>query len=415
MKSVLVLGGAGGVGRYAVRVLRDDPVVDRIVVADRDLELCTAFCREQGPKVVPLALDVSDPSALVAAMHDTDLVMSCVGPFFRFGVAVLSAAIEAGRSYVDICDDPEPTLAMLELDARARERGISALVGMGITPGVSNLLAVLAARELDETLELVTGWDLAAALPETIGPEPSAATLHGVEQLSGHIRVFRDGEFVDEPPIDKRVLDVPGLGRRQAYTIGHPEPVTLPRTFPGLRACRNVFTAPLDTVVALRALRFFVDRGILGARTAARWAERFEGPGGKTPRLADLLADARRRGTMSLPPIFALAHGVRAGQPASVLVTLASAPAGGLGGTTGVPLAVAAGMMLRGEIERCGVFAPEAGVDPIRFLDRLAPLCDPPRASCAGLAVTVRSWESTRLLEALAVQLEASSGLDRKP
>lgn len=406
MSSVLVLGGAGGVGRYTTRVLLDDPVVERVVIADRDLERCSAFCGKCGPRTEPVALDVSNGAALVEAMRGVDLVVNCVGPFFRFGVGVLRVAIEAGRSYVDICDDPEPTLALLALDARARERGVTALVGMGITPGVSNLLAVLAARELDETRELVTGWDLAAALPEAIGPEPSAATLHGVEQLTGRIRLFRDGQFVEEPPLRKIALDVPGLGRREAYTIGHPEPATLPRAFPGLRACCNVFTAPLHTVLALRALRVLVDHRVLGPRTAARWAERFEGPGGKTPRLADLLAEARHRGRMSLPPIFALANGGRGGQPASALVTLVSAPPGGIGGTTGVPLAVAAGMMLRGEISRHGVFAPEAGVDPTRFFDRLAPLCEPQRASGADLTVTVRSWEPTELIDALSSRLE---------
>lgn len=414
MKSVLVLGGAGGVGRYAVRVLRDDPVVDRIVVADRDLELCTAFCREQGPKVVPLALDVSDPSALVAAMHDTDLVMSCVGPFFRFGVAVLSAAIEAGRSYVDICDDPEPTLAMLELDARARERGISALVGMGITPGVSNLLAVLAARELDETLELVTGWDLAAALPETIGPEPSAATLHGVEQLSGHIRVFREESSSTSRPstsasstsrasVDAKPTPsvIPSRSRfrarsRASARAGTSSPPTRHRR---RAACAPVLRRPRDPRRAHR-------RAVGGALRRPR---RQDPSPRRSPRRRpstrhDVAAADLRVGPRS--PRWAAGFGARDAR----LRTGRRArwhdrrSAGGRRRHD----AARRDRAMRRVRTRGG-----RGPDPIPRSAR--PALRSPRASCAGLAVTVRSWESTRLLEALAVQLEASSGLDRKP
>jgi short subunit dehydrogenase-like uncharacterized protein len=41
-------------------------------------------------------------------------VLNCVGPFYRFGPPVLTAAIKAGVSYLDVCDDWEPTLDMLE-------------------------------------------------------------------------------------------------------------------------------------------------------------------------------------------------------------------------------------------------------------------------------------------------------------
>ena len=45
----------------------------------------------------------------------TRVVMNTVGPFFRFGVPILTAAIDAGTDYIDVCDDWEPTLEMLAL------------------------------------------------------------------------------------------------------------------------------------------------------------------------------------------------------------------------------------------------------------------------------------------------------------
>ena len=75
--------------------------------------------------------------------------MSTVGPFFVFRPPILPAAIDAACDYIDICDDPDPTLEMLAFDDRAQAAGVTALLGMGGNPGVANLLAVIAGRELN--------------------------------------------------------------------------------------------------------------------------------------------------------------------------------------------------------------------------------------------------------------------------
>src|SRR5690606_15578076 len=93
-----------------------------------------AFAAELG--VEALGLDVTDGPALDAALRAADLVVNTVGPYFRFGPPILAAAIAAGCDYIDICDDPQPTIEMLELDARAKAAGVTALLGMGASPGV---------------------------------------------------------------------------------------------------------------------------------------------------------------------------------------------------------------------------------------------------------------------------------------
>lgn len=400
MATVLALGGCGGVGRYAIPTIIANSDV-QVVLADLDETKAIEQANQYGPRVTPLRLDVTDEQALRGAIESSDLVMNTVGPFFRFGVPILGATLGVGRPYVDVCDDWEPTLSMLELDSLARDRGVPAVVGMGITPGVSNLLAMLAAGELDETRRLITGWDVDAALPAEVTSTPSAATVHGVEQLTGLIRVRRDGTWSDERPIQTIVVDYPGVGQRKAWTIGHPEPVTLPRTITTIEDCFNVMVTSPGNARSMRLLRWFVDKGILSKSRAARIAEMVEGAGGSTPNLAEVVAQADRRGRMDLPPIFALARGQRDGQPESVGVMLLSAPAGGIGGTTGVPLGLAALMVLKGEVNSNGVLPPEQAFEPRTFLDQLGPLCAPPFGSADELLLISRSWESPNLLKAL--------------
>lgn len=389
-RQVLALGGSGLVGRYALRTLRRLLPDVAVTLADRDLAAAQTFAEQLGGEVVCVRLDVTDEEHLRATLADTDLVMNTVGPYFRFGLPILRAALEAGCDYLDVCDDPEPTLAMLELDDLARQHQATAVLGLGISPGVTNLLAVHAISQLTQARELITGWSLDGAKPEAIGSEPSAAMLHGVEQLTGKIRVRRGGVFVEEAPVRPTRIDYPGAAEGRCYTIGHPEPVTLPRTFPELAESVNVMSTDWGTATAIRLLGKLVDRGLVAPQTAASWAERVEGPS-----TGDVDAEVALRelatGRRSVPPVFALARGAVDGRAARVGVTLNATPPGGMGGATGLPLGVGAALFLRGMVNQPGVHAPEALIPLEPFFSTLAPLCEPPRDSMESLLVVSRA------------------------
>lgn len=367
---VVALGGPGGMGRHAARAAVAMHCVGRVVVADRDGAAAEAFAAVLGPKARAARVDVTDPPGLIALLSQADVVLNTVGPFFRFGVPVLQAAIQAGCTYVDVCDDWEPTLEMLALDGAARARGVTAVVGLGASPGVANLLAAHAAAPLDRVDRLLTGWALDLAVPETRGVVPCAATVHGLHQLSGSIRVWRAGALRDEPPLQPVDLDFPGLGPRRAWTIGHPEAVTLPRRWPGVHTCLNVMHAPRWQVAATRALTGAIDRGWLALPTAARWAERLEGAPPDDDRWMAALADTAR-----LPPLFALAEGDKDGRPTTVAAIPRGAPPGGMGAATGVPLALALPFIASGALARPGVHPPEAVFEPEAFFSAMAPHC----------------------------------------
>ncbi len=390
---VLALGGSGGMGRYAVRTLEAHNYCEDIVVADISRENAEKFADECGPSVSWAQVDVSDEDSLKRAMADVDIVMNTTGPYYRYGVQVLKACIESGCDYIDINDDWEPTLEMLELHERAGAAGITAVIGMGASPGLTNLLAVKAISELDRAEEIYTCWDMDSAKVETIGREPSAALVHAIHQLTGNIRVFQDGNYVDEKPIKQINLEYPGLASRPFWTIGHPESVTLPNYYSSLRTSLNVMTASRLNIWGIRTIAWFVNTGLMSDRTAARLVERLEGPmdPGKTAekRLQEVI-DAK---ATILPPLFALAKGRKNNEPASVASTILSAPAGGMGGSTGVPLAMGVSLLADGQMKEHGVFAPEGIFDPDTFFSRLAALCSPVKTDINDLVLTTRSWD----------------------
>ena len=75
-----------------------------------------------------------------------------------------------------------------------------------------------------------------------------------------------------------------------------------------------------------------------------------------------------------------------------------------MGGATGVPLATALGVVRPALGTKCGVFPPEAIVDPTAFFDALAPLCSPVCTGVGDLVLLTRSWEPVDLARELGRQ-----------
>ncbi|WP_345496564.1 saccharopine dehydrogenase family protein [Nocardia callitridis] len=376
---MLVLGGAGEVGRAAARVLAADKQVDHLVVADLSEARARSVAAELGAHCSAQALDVTDHATLVATIRQSDIVVNTVGPYFRFGPGVLRAAIEARRDYIDVCDDPAPTLTMLDMHAEAEAAGVTAVLGMGASPGLANLLAAQSIANLDHADTVITGWNLAMAQPETRSWTPSAAISHGIEQVSNTIPVIRDRQRVWEKPLRKTVVDYPGLGAATGWTFGHPEPLTLARTFPHLVESVNVALAPRHVAGVLNLLGRGVTHRILNHSTAASLAAVAENllPAGTVSVLAD----------SGLPPLFALSRGIKDGAPATVACALGQVPGLSMAEVTGIPLAV--GALLRAN--RPGVHPPEAVFVPEQFLARLAPQCLG-RPSADSLTVTTSTF-----------------------
>ncbi|MEU3563888.1 saccharopine dehydrogenase NADP-binding domain-containing protein [Kitasatospora sp. NPDC006786] len=389
---LLALGGAGAMGRVSARVAAALPGVHELVIADRDLDAArrAAAALAAGAPVPVRAsrVDVTDGPELHAALADADAVLNTVGPYYRYGLDVLRAAIRTGTHYLDICDDWEPTVAMLELDEEARAAGVRAVLGAGASPGVSNLLAARAAARLDTLADVYTAWPVdVGSMPDSSRPDSSrpdtslrdpngavsAAAVHWMQQISGTVATVEDGRPVRRPPLRPVALDLPGGHRGTAYTVGHPEPVTLHRSLrPGGDAA-NLMVVSVGTAAYLGVLRDDLDAGRLTNETAAADLDR--------PTLRRTLRAAARaprmRGPGTLPPFFAAATGTRDGRPAAALARLDGAERflADMAEATGVPAGLALAQLLDGTVRAAGVHPPEAVIDGERFFADLAREC----------------------------------------
>lgn len=215
-KKAIVLG-AGMVGTTMARDLASDPGFDVTVADIRPEALARAAePHPQSPKarLGTVEIDLTDPQAIRQAVAGYDLVLGALAS--HLGFEALRAVLEAGKPYCDISFMPEDAL---ELDALAKERGVTAVVDCGVAPGISNLLAGHAVSHLDLALRVdicVGGLPLERRLPFEY--KASFAPADVIEEYTRPAR-FRVGGalVVREALSEPELLDFPGIGTLEAF------------------------------------------------------------------------------------------------------------------------------------------------------------------------------------------------------
>jgi saccharopine dehydrogenase (NAD+, L-lysine-forming) len=369
MARVIVLGGCGAVGRVAVKTLAEQDDFSEVVIGELDPERGSALAAELGPKVTACGVDALDRDSLRRAIAGADIVLNCVGPFYRTVKPIIDTVIDAGIDYVDICDDVDVTLELLDRSERAEQAGVTALIGMGGSPGATNLLATLAAQTLlDETSAVdifhVHGGEPFEG-PGVIGHRFHCMSIDIPMYLDGRLQHFK---FFDESGIALReTFEFPVIDEEVLlYPYPHPEQVTLPRTLDVDRVTNKGSVLP--------AAYYELTRDVCALGLADKEPLDVQGQS-VVPydfALAFIIRERDRilregkfgpqRGCTSV-----LVKGKKDGEDLEYRFHIASR-SHALGEGTGVPAALGTLLMQRGRITRKGILPPEACVDPQEFV-----------------------------------------------
>jgi saccharopine dehydrogenase (NAD+, L-lysine-forming) len=369
---ILALGGCGQQGRLAVKTLIEEADVKKVIIADINIEAAKAFQNElDSAKVEVLEIDVLDERSLKAAMQGIDVVANFVGPFFRFAEPIAKAVIASGVNYVDICDDVAPTQTLLDdYHEQAKASGASLLIGMGASPGVSNVLVRRAANQLDQVDSAGVYWSVSANDIETelAGNVDNAAIYeHAIELMAGKAVQFLEGNYTEvQGGSGVEEVEFATLGTQQAYYVSHPEPVTIPRYI----KTNNIFNK--GCVPGLDEVLFgFQALGLTSHENITVKGTDYKATDLAIAILAYLDANSEPVPESELPACSDLFVEVSGKQGEdSVKIRLDVSTTQGLprmDRMTGIAAAIGILMMGRGQIEEKGVLAPEGGVDPDCF------------------------------------------------
>jgi carboxyaminopropylagmatine dehydrogenase len=194
---------------------------------------------------------------LASLLRDADLVVASMP--WRLNLVALETAAYVGVDYVDFGMPFDGTGPEFDTaDRLCREGGVSALVGMGMEPGISDVLAMHAASRFDRVDEVhVFDGDTASVPGLELFSTWSPVDL--LDEMSVPAAVFEQGEIMFLPPMRvKRTYAFPKpVGPLTVYKTNHDETYFLPRALPSLRrASFNIFIDPawVEAATILRKL-----------------------------------------------------------------------------------------------------------------------------------------------------------------
>jgi saccharopine dehydrogenase (NAD+, L-lysine-forming) len=370
MAKVTVLGGCGAVGSVAVKSLAAQDLFSGIRIADVNMPRAREIIQETGSrKVSAVKVNAENPVSIKKAIKGSDIVLNCVGPFYKSVKTILGAVIEERINYVDICDDVDVTMEILKMHRAAKKAGITALIGMGASPGVTNLFAKLVADTLLDETESVDIF-------HTHGGEPTegeGVIGHRFHCMTIDIPMFLDGKlkyvkyFREDGIALRQTFDFPIVGKKiPLYPYPHPEQVTLPKYIKVKQVTNKGSVLPIEYYeltgnvckLGLASKEPLDVRGkqVVPYDFAVAYIIR------ERDRILKRTKFGTQRGAMAV-----VVKGKKDGKREEYRVHMAS-EGGGLGEGTGIPAAMGVILMVQGKVTAKGVLPPEGCVDPNDFI-----------------------------------------------
>jgi len=245
----ILVVGTGGVGGAVAPIAARRDFYERIVFADYDEAKARRLVERYDDgtgRFTSARVDASDPASVtaVAAEHGCDAILNAVDP--RFVPGVFRGAFDVGATYLDMAmslSEPHPERPhelvgkKLGDDQFAEastweERGLLALVGCGVEPGMSDVFARYASDHLFSRIDEVGVRDGADIVVEGYEFAPSFSIWTTIEEcLNPPVIWEKDrGWYTTAPFSEPEVFTFPeGIGPLECVNVEHEEVVLVPR------------------------------------------------------------------------------------------------------------------------------------------------------------------------------------------
>ena len=261
MKKVLIIG-AGGVGSVVAHKCAQLPeVFGEILLASRTKSRCDAIAAQLSRPVKTAAVDADNVPELVALIRSfkPDLVINVALPYQD--LHIMDACLETGVDYLDTANYEPLDEAKFEYkwqwayQERFREKGLTALLGSGFDPGVTNVFCAYAQKHhFDEIHQLdiidCNAGDHGRPFATNFNPEIN------IREITARGRYWERGEWVETDPLSwAMTYDFPGgIGKKKCFLLYHEELESLALHLKGLKRARFWMTFSDNYLTHLKVL-----------------------------------------------------------------------------------------------------------------------------------------------------------------
>ena len=309
MARVMLLGAGGVAGVAAAKMAQNPDVFGELLIASRTKARCDAIKADiesryaagngrwgtgngSRTKIATAQIDAMDVAATTAMIRDfrPDLVMNIALPYQD--LAIMDACLAAGVSYLDTANYEPPDEAHFEYSwqwayrERFEKAGLTAVLGCGFDPGVTQVFSAYAQKHHFDTIETLdildcNGGDHGYPFATNFNPEinirevaakgsywvsdadsacrpsnvacPQAIDSHGVEVE--YRKAFDKGWWVETAPMAiKREYDFDQVGKKDMYLLHHEELESLGCNLKGIKRIRFFMTFGQSYLTHLKCL-----------------------------------------------------------------------------------------------------------------------------------------------------------------
>ena len=376
--TVLVLGASGQIGAYTVQDLIEFCGEKDVVASSRKMANVKKAMDDLnlGKKVKLLELNATDVPKVLETIKKEKVtsVVNCA--WYQTNLGVMDTCLKGGATYTDLGGFFDTCLKQIDLHKKWKDAGINATIGLGSTPGMTNIAGAAGAKRLDsiDSIDIVCAWGNTLPVKEAGWPGYSIRTV--LDEFTQQSVQWINGKY-EKQEILGGATDVQmpePIGKVKAYYIKHSEPATMGKYLKAKNCTFRIgFPAnDMNTFLTLRALGFADDKPL-------------DAGGAKVSPLDYLtamyqkgIADAR-----GAPPkekfeydIFRIdCMGKKDGMPKTVtyFIVTWNDPERGVSSArdTAVPPAIVGHWQHTKRIKEPGVFPAEATVEPEAFFKEL--------------------------------------------
>lgn len=369
------MGAYGEIGRVASVDLSETAKNTGIIVAGRSMEKSLALAKTlKNKKVVPKMIDLGNEKQTVASFREADIVLNC-SPY-RLNLAVMEACLKAKANYADLGGLYHATKKQLLLHSKFKKAGLTALLGCGSTPGITNVMAAFGAEKFDRVDSIhvqfadkdYTKYTIPFVVPYSMETIFDEFTLKPA--------VFKNSRTVFVEPLsgkEKIRFPKPVNFAECFYTL-HSEVATLPGSFSrkGIKNCS--FKGGFDPGFA-KKVKFLIDAGLAGTKPITIGSERFS-PRAFTEQLLNQFIPGKETKINDIEFLRVELNGKTNGKKKKLVAYCRSSAnkewnfAAGAW-NTGAAASVFTQMLAKGFIEQKGTLPPEKCVEPPPFFAEL--------------------------------------------
>lgn len=374
----MILGASGQIGAYTVQDLVEFAGLKDVIASSRKVSNVKKAMDDLNltKRVKMMEVDAHDTAAVLKTVRDekVDAVVNCA--WYQTNLEVMDACLKGGAHYTDLGGFFDTCLKQLELHKKWKDAGINATIGLGSTPGMTNIAGAAGAKKLDkvDSIDIVCAWGNTLPVKEAGWPGYSIRTV--LDEFTQESVQWINGKYEKQKILggEKDVVMPDPIGKVKSYYIKHSEPATMGKYLNAKNVTFRIGFPPHDmnTFLTLRALGF-ADEKPLEAGT------------GKVSPL-DYLTAMYQKAIMDgrgAPPkeefeydMFRIdCAGQKNGLPMTVtyFIVTWNDPKRGVSSArdTSVPPAIVSHWQLTGKIKEPGVFPAEATVDPEPFFREL--------------------------------------------